>query len=58
MDFLGDVGGGCTPSPNQMGCRGDAIFIIKQENMIQCLSIMIDSFITADSFSSLDVWTV
>ena len=35
--------------------RWGAIFMIKQKNMIQSLSIMFDIFITADCFSTLDL---
>ena len=34
MDLLGGCGGVHTPpSPGQVGCRGGAIFMIKQKNM-------------------------
>ena len=33
MNLLGVQGGVHSPSPGQMGCRGGAIFVIKQKNM-------------------------
>ena len=52
------MGGGYTPppSPGQMGAGPEGvIFMMRQKNMIKCLTIMFDIFITADCFSPLDV---
>ena len=55
--FSGGCGGGVHTLPWPDGVQGGCYFHNKA-GKYDTVSIMIDSFITADSFSSLDVWTV